>query len=520
MRMSNLLFTIFMLIGLAAYAQNPGDIDEDWAENGTAWYTFDDQYLQAICTEMQSDGKIISAGYLLNNSLMETYIFAQRINEDGSLDDFGNHENYFLLNISGSDIANCMYINPLDEIFIVSSSINTNIVKLNPEGELDLTFGESGIASNTLISGVQEIKPFPVETNEHLILCGGTINPGDSHPGLSVILEDGTTNESFGEDGVASIADVGGHFFSVCYLPENEEIYACGLKMGGSSNQLLIAKFTAGGELDISFGEGGYIVEENPIGYLEIYAPELIYDQEHDQLIMGFHITWADGDTDIVLRKLTSDGEPVNSFGDEGWAHITMPSSNETFSSIALQEDGMVYFAGSTALSGTEDHLLGKVKMDGYLDTEFGENGLVEYDHRDRVNLSNDIILNPDEGRLILGGTTRSSDNTESVMTVSKFFTGFYSGTADYAFENQARAEIYPNPVSSLLSIKIPDSKDQICEVSLFSGSGKLEHQVRTKITDGKITASLPQIPDGVYILLINCRDHSYTGKIIVSRLY
>lgn len=517
MKISNLLFSFFLLSGLAAYAQNPGDIDEDWAENGTAWYTFDDQYLSANCTGMQSDGKIISAGYLLNSSIMEAYIFAQRINQDGSLDDFGNHENYLLLNISGLDNAKGIYINQLDEIFIVSSSIITHIVKLNPEGELDLTYGESGISTTSLLSSVQEIKPFPLETNEHLILSGGTINPGASLPGLCVILEDGTANESFGEDGVARIEGVEGHFYSVCYLPESEEIYACGLKMG-TLNELLVAKFTIDGEPDISFGDGGYIIEENPIGYLNFFQPKLIYDQQNDQLIIGCHILWAEGDTDIVLRKLTADGEPVNSFGDEGWVHITMPSSNETFSSIALQEDGMVYFAGSTATSGSEDHLLGKVKMDGYLDTDFGENGIVEYDHHDRINLSNNIILNPDEGRLILGGTTRSTDNTESVMTVSKFFTGFYSGTTDYANENQAKLDIYPNPVRSSLSIKIPNAKGQSCEVSLFSGSGKLEHQVRTKITDGVITTSLPQIPDGIYFLLIKCGDHSYTGKIIVSR--
>ncbi len=66
--------------------------------------------------------------------------------------------------------------------------------------------------------------------------------------------------------------------------------------------------------------------------------------------------------------------------------------------------------------------------MDGELDENFGENGIVEYDHMDRINVSNSILLNPDEGKLILGGTSRIVGYTESVMTISKFYTGFYTG--------------------------------------------------------------------------------------------
>lgn len=516
MKKTNLLFIILLFLTFATSGQNPGDIDEDWAENGTSWFSFEDQYHFANCLGMQSNQKIISAGYLFNNEHTESYFFAYRINPNGSLDDFGNQGDHFLLNHTGIDNAKCMYINPDDEIFLVSITLLTDILKLSPEGELDETFGDAGIAQTDLLSDVKDIKAFPFESFEHLILCGSTINPGETTPGISIIFEDGSENEYFGEDGVASIEGLNGYFSSVYYLPETEEIYACGIKFE-TRNKLLIAKYTFEGELDPNFGDGGYIVEDFPIGVLEFYNPRLVYDEVHDHLIIGSYILWAEGDTDIQLRKVDSNGEPVSSFGNDGWVHITMPYSNEIFSSLALQEDGMIYFAGSTSLGDTEDFLLGKVNMDGELDENFGENGIVEYDHMDRVNLSNDVILNPDEGRLILGGTSRTVDNSESVMTISKFFTGVYTGFADRNSQEAIWLQITPNPVTDHFNITVNQEITSDLKIAIYSLNGKKVYETTETLSNGQTTVEGLNIEPGCYLLSLKCQNQILNKKILIK---
>lgn len=516
MRQTILPLISLLLFSFTISAQNPGDIDEDWAENGTAWFDFGGQYLIANCMGMQSNGKMISAGYQLDVGTMESDMIAIRINQDGSLDDFGNMGDHFLLDNSSVDNAKCMYINENDDIFLVSSTILTDIYKLDQNGEMDLSYGESGVASTSKLSDVQSIYPFPFETFEHLLLCGSTINPGETSPGLCVIFEDGTENEYFWEDGVAAIEGVEGYFSDACYVPEDEAIYACGIKFE-SVYRLLIAKFDFQGELDASFGDGGYIVEDFPTGVLEFYNPKLIYDDVHDHLIIGSHILWAEGDTDIQLRKVDSNGDPVYYFGSDGWVHVTMPYTDEVLSSIALQEDGMLYFAGSTASGDTEDFLMGKVDMDGYLDENFGDNGIVIHDHMSWVNQSNDIILNPDEGRLILGGSSRTEDHTQSAMAVSKFFTGVYTELPDENTHSNKEIKISPNPITnSRFLISIPDQKCQSYKIDIVSVDGKLEYRTSINLSGGSAKISLPFISNGLYLLNIECDNQSYSSKIMV----
>ncbi len=288
--MKNLFLHFLALIFCAPIlAQNPGDIDEDWAENGTAWFSFEDQYQYANCLGIQSTQKIISAGYVFNNEYTESYFFAYRINPDGSLDDFGNQGDHYFLNLTGLDNAKCMYINQEDEIFLVSSTIVTDILKLDPEGELDESFGDAGHAQTNLLSDVQDIKPFPFESFEHLILCGSSVYPGETSPGISIIFEDGTENEYFGEMVWLLLMVLTDIFPVFVTCPKPKKIYACGIKLG-AMNKLLIAKFNFEGELDTGFGDGGYIVEDFPIGVLEFYKPKLIYDEVHDHLIIGSYI--------------------------------------------------------------------------------------------------------------------------------------------------------------------------------------------------------------------------------------
>ncbi len=194
-----------------------------------------------------------------------------------------------------------------------------------------------------------------------------------------------------------------------------------------------------------------------------------------------------------------------------------MPYSNEIFSSLALQEDGMIYFAGSTSLGDTEDFLLGKVNMDGELDENFGENGIVEYDHMDRVNLSNDVILNPDEGRLILGGTSRTVDNSESVMTISKFFTGVYTGFADRNSQEAIWLQITPNPVTDHFNITVNQEITSDLKIAIYSLNGKKVYETTETLSNGQTTVEGLNIEPGCYLLSLKCQNQILNKKILIK---
>lgn len=515
MKIKILLSTVFLMTNILLFSQDPGTIDEDFAENGTAWFDFGDQYLSAYCTGIQSDHKMISAGCIVDLVTMENDLMAIRVNPDGTLDNFGNQGDHMLIDINALDNASRMYINQEDEIFLVSSSINTNIIKLDPQGMVDETFGEDGIANTDLLMDVQDIKPFVFETFEHLILCGMSLDLAEPSPGLCIIFEDGTENEYFGDNGLASIDEIQGSFSSVVYLPETEEIYACGIR-AGIPQKLLIAKFNFDGELNQDFGTNGYIVEENPTGFLSINKARMVYDEDHDHLIIACNGEYAEGDTDILLRRVDGNGNPVYYFGNDGWAHVRM-FSNETINSVALQEDGMIYYAGITDENDNEDFIIGRIGTDGLLDDEFGENGVTVVDHLDRVNRSNDIILNPDEGRLILGGNSRSEDNMHSAFTISKFFTGFYTGTNKEMSGENNGFSIYPNPAKDHFYIKIPVNCSETVNMEIFNQMGQVVFTQPGIHCQGDVLIKNPGLSKGSYVLKISTSDFTHAEKLIIK---
>lgn len=104
---------------------------------------------------IQADGKIVVAGYSSNGTNFDYVVV--RYNTDGTLDNTFGASGKLVLNISNYDMAYAVAINTDGKIYVAGitgatsfyGGGNFGVVRLNPNGTTDTTFGTNGVATVT-----------------------------------------------------------------------------------------------------------------------------------------------------------------------------------------------------------------------------------------------------------------------------------------------------------------------------------------------------------------------------------
>ena len=136
---------IFFLLNSALNAQ-PGQLDPSFGNNGKVTLDFDLNNDEARDLAVQSDGKILVAGQAYVNFLLHFAVV--RLNPAGTLDNTFGDNGKFLTLINGNQVnsLSCMTLQPDGKILLGGSPFSENrwkiaLVRLNSNGTLDATFG-------------------------------------------------------------------------------------------------------------------------------------------------------------------------------------------------------------------------------------------------------------------------------------------------------------------------------------------------------------------------------------------
>lgn len=160
----------------------------------------------------------------------------------------------------------------------------------------------------------------------------------------------------------------------------------------------------AAGSVDTSFG-GGVIV--TPVGVSEDYANAVAVQADGKVLVAGSTAT-SQGTQFSVVRHLR-DGGLDPSFGQGGKVVLPMGTrGNDGVAALAVQPDGRIVLAGSSdqGASGMDFALL-RLLPDGQPDPSFGSGGKLIVDFFGGTDRARALALLPD-GRIVVGGEAHS----------------------------------------------------------------------------------------------------------------
>ena len=258
MKKITLYISLFFAILNTAFAQQPGTLDSSFGENGIVINQKSDWSLGFGDLLITNDDKILTA---VNDYLI-------RYEPDGNIDSSYGEEGYAA---TDPDFVCNSFLLPPDKKILLAGyvyrktgqGVNFAFTRFLPDGSLDSTFGLNGLVVNELDS-VYFVHGATLLPDGRIMVCGvhyyDPIN-GKTYPFLSRFLEDGSMDNSFGDNGIMLYKELEFYTLSQMLFHPNGKLYVSGSRGVASPGlSFLLSRFTAEGSIDSSFGDNGLVV--------------------------------------------------------------------------------------------------------------------------------------------------------------------------------------------------------------------------------------------------------------------
>jgi len=291
------------------------------------------------------------------------------------------------------------------------------------DGTPDDTFGDHGTLTTN------------IETNALLLqgdkLIVGGIAYGGSNSDFVLARYDmaGQLDPGFGNSGKV-LTDFGGSSDGVYALVMQPDgmLVAAGRSFNGSQSNFALARYSATGQPDASFGNGGKVITD--FGG-SIYGPRALVMQG-DRLVAAGDASAGSGHYGLALARYNADGTLDTSFGPD---HTGKVISNFAYAAFALigQSDGKLVAAGGANTVNGIDFALARFNADGSLDTGFGTGGWVVTDFATSFDVALALVQQPD-GRLVAAGA--ASNGVSYGFALARYDS---AGNLDTSFGNQGK---------------------------------------------------------------------------------
>ncbi len=174
-----------------------------------------------------------------------------------------------------------------------------------------------------------------------------------------------------------------------------------------ASQGLMLTVRGPAGSIDTSFAAGGRAL--TAVGAGEDYANVAAVQADGRVIVAGSSAT--NTGTQISLVRYGRDGSLDSSFGNAGRVMPAMGAQgNDQALAIALQPDGRILVAGRS----DGDFVLLRFNADGSADVGFGSAGRVRIDFAGGTDVARALLVMPD-GKIVIGGEAGSAGNTSGI---------------------------------------------------------------------------------------------------------
>ena len=279
-------------------------------------------------------------------------------------------------------------LQPDGKILLVGDSdFRVAVARLNANGSLDTTFSGDGrlIFSWGPIGRATAVLVLP----NGKILVGGFSGPEGGNMQVARLTANGALDGTFGTGGKAAI-DFGGDDFGTAIARQaNGRILIAGRSTTAGA---VVARLRANGAIDPDFGggDGRVIVGTGSLSAVMVQPDRRI-------LVAGN----AAGSAMMTVTRLRTDGSPDTTFDGDGTATIDFGMLADAANDAVLQPDGKIVLAGYTQATNSP-LAVARLNGNGSPDTTFSGDGKVIVDFGP-ATFGNAVALQPN-GRIVAAG--------------------------------------------------------------------------------------------------------------------
>ncbi len=317
-----------------------------------------------------------------------------RYRSNGALDpSFGDHGKVTTdLSRKGGDCALDVAIQRDGKIVVAGSSgfgrahSRFAIVRYNPDGRLDSTFGGDGRVTTDFTPDSDWATAVAIQADGKIVAAGQS---GEDFSGANTMFAvvrynpDGSRDATFGERGrVTTDFTPGDDLAQGIALQADGKIVVAGFSRGGFA----LARYEADGTPDATFGTNGTVTDPGTAGPGDAASDvEILSDGKI--LIAGSNGTGgcescgSDMSTSFALMRFNVDGTIDTTFEDQGLVLTAVSAKDDAVSDLAVQTDGRIVVAGVSRQrrggGGDSRFALARYDADGSLDPTFGGGGVI-----------------------------------------------------------------------------------------------------------------------------------------------
>jgi uncharacterized delta-60 repeat protein len=227
--------------------------------------------------------------------------------------------------------------------------------------------------------------------------------------------------------------------------------------------------YAAPGDLDRGFGTSGIVKTQ----FREASSINASTIQPDGKIIVVGSIRRTDFTLDFYVMRFNANGSFDTTFGNNGKLIVVVSNRDDEAFGVTLQADGKIVVVGSSRDSSANYNFsAARLNQNGTLDTTFNTSGFVITPINSTGNISNKVVVQPDNKIVVAGQGPGTSDSTFIVVRYN------IDGSLDTSFDGDGISKIQFSPSlnSSARAVKLQaDGKIVVAGVSSivnFNSSG------------------------------------------------
>ncbi|MES2617418.1 MAG: T9SS type A sorting domain-containing protein [Bacteroidota bacterium] len=248
-----------------ARLNDDGTYDNTFGNGGKLIIHADTVEYNFSAANIQSDNKIVLAGYGRKSTLGTYDFMVMRLNTDGSVDSaFATNGKlrygYTSLNASVRDIA----LDANGKLIVVGGSIrgaldsDFAIARINTDGTLDTDFSLDGKATIVFNNNEEQgAAAVTVQKDGKIVMAGSASYQGRYGVGLTRMNDNGTQDNTFSQDGLQTRRVYNDFYANDMALDSAGRIFVCGQMYASGKSMFAIMAFNADGSYNNNFGYNG-----------------------------------------------------------------------------------------------------------------------------------------------------------------------------------------------------------------------------------------------------------------------
>lgn len=429
-----------------------GRIDSGFASNGVALDTLYETGILAHSVDIQTDGKIIVAGY----TWFDKHLYVSRSHEDGTRDDsFGwngrviinrNPELIVIEEVVAKEDGKILLAGHIED---VNEELDFLLYQFQSNGDLDSTFGNNGIMQIDFGESDERMRDMIIQPDGKIVVCGRN-----------------------------------------AYFSGNQRL-----------RDYVVARFHSNGSIDSGFGNNGVFITD----YENSKFAWTIGLQSDGKIVVG-----AKEGTVYVVLRFSTDGILDTTFGDSGRVALDIPSQlGGGNCELLIQPNDKIVVTSGSDLDPSLDFATVRFLPDGDLDSTFGDMGIVTTDFDSAYDKSEYVVMQS-TGKIIVGGT---SGLPHRQLALARYLSDTLQ-VGISPLEEAFDLSVFPNPLKDKSILQFELDTPETLTMYIIDQWGRLVHSAGGQKTYRpgihQLELDTSSWSSGIYFLIMQGEDKSY----------